>query len=367
MVNSYDLAMENSIKKLNQLSTRSQEAMASFGYVNLSELEQSPSSLDAWDYCFSIAVGMAGATIATSEQLELYLNDIHHAASGATGDYSKLQGFLGSLLHHQKDAIDKLPSQKNFINRAFEPADIGYHRLLWGHDVFDLRDDNPFKLMINQQGVSGILQTVRHLIADTTSKQGLPFPGSSSLDYQNVNGKTSNYLINISKKLSQESVGNMRNAQSIYSHMFTVRAQDILGGGAITGFDALYFKLRGINDSIRKVQFRLISYAVAFFGEAMIGALKQGGVPYINIPLAATVFKNLVQLYYFSIKETQQLHDHTLELINNDDILFDGVLATCDGLVSYDNANGYLNELDRGQKKVDSLIEFFEGEQPKCQ
>lgn len=357
----YELAFQDSVNMLDSLSLQCKSEMESWGYIDTSAIEKSASSLDAWDYCFSIAIGMAGSKITTSEQLEVYLNDIHHAASGATGDYTKLQSFLGSLLHHQGDAIDKLSTEKHFINRAYEAADIGYHRLLWGHDVLNFSANNPFKLMFDQKGVSGILQAVRHLIADTTSKQGLPFPGSSYLDYVNDNGKVSNYLINVAKNLSMESVGNKRNAQTIYSHMFTVRSQDIMGGGAITGFATMYFKIRGIEDTIRRVQFRLIAYSVAFFGEAMLGAVNQGGVPYINIPLATVVFKNLTQLYYFSIKETRQLHDKTYELIVKGDELKAHVDETGEALISYNNADDYINELSQGQSNVDSLIEAFEG------
>lgn len=358
---SYELALEDSINKLSALSDQCKSEMASWGNIDISVIERSDSTLDAWDYCFSIAVGMACAKITTSEQLEVRLNDIHHAASGTTGDYTKLQKFLGSLLHHQGDAIDKLASKKHFINRVYEPADIGYHRLLWGHDVFNFTDNNPFKLMFDQQGVSGILQAVRHLIADTTSKQGLPFPGSSYLDYVKDNGKVSNYLIDVAKKLSVESAGNMRNAQNIYSHMFTVRAQDIMGGGAVAGFSAMYFKIRNIREAVRMVQFRLIAYSVAFFGQAIIGATRQAGVPFINIPLASAVLKNMVQLYYYSIKETRQLHDKTYELITEGDLLSDRVISTSTGLAHYDNAERYLNELSRGQESVDSLIQAFEG------
>lgn len=359
----YEIALRESMDIIDSLDKECKNEMESWGNVDYSELEKSPSSLDAWDYCFSLAIGMACATITTSEQLEEFLAEIHHAASGASGDYSKLQVFLGKLLHHQGDAIDKIESQKHFINRQFAPADVGYHRLLWGHDIFDLGDDNPFKLMINQQhGLSGILQAVRHLLADTCSKQGLPLPGSSYLDYDNEEtGKVSNYLIKISKELSKESVGNMRNANQIFSHMFTVRAEDITGGGAIAGFDALYFKVRNVVDDVRKVQFRLISYTVAFLGEAIIGAMRQSGVPYINPNLASAMFKNLIQLYCCSLIETRQLGKHTAALIERNNELELEVYKTQEKMFpGYSNAEGYLSELSRSQHSVDSLIIAFE-------
>lgn len=199
MRKTYELVLQDSITKLDSLSMQCKNEMESWGKLDTNVIIKSASSLDAWDYCFSIAIGIAGAKISTSEQLENYLNDVHHAASGATGDYTKLQEFLGSLLRHQGDAIDKPWTEKQFINRAYEPADVGYHRLLWGHDIINLGVDNPFRLMFEQQGISGILQAVRHLVADTTSRQGLPLPGSATFDYIKDNGKVSNYLLELAK------------------------------------------------------------------------------------------------------------------------------------------------------------------------
>lgn len=361
MDNTYELALQDSLNKLDYLYKQSESKMKAWGNFDSQAVEKSPSSLDAWDYCFSIAIGIAGITITTSEQLEHYLTDIHDAASGATGDYSLLQKLLGALFHHQGDAIDKPVGAKFLVDRNYDAAYVMFHRLLWGHDILDFGSDNPFKLMFEQKGILGILQAARHLIADTMSKQGLPMPGSSFFDYTNENGKISNYLIDISQNLSESSVGNKLNRQPIYSHMFTIRAQDIMGGGAIAGLDAMYFKVRGIDDPVRKAQFRLISYAVAFFGEAIRGAMKQNGVPYINVPLASLVFKNLVQLYYFSIKETRQLHDRTYELIETGNELVELVYKTGDGLIPYDSAESYFLELSQGQDNVDSLISFFEG------
>ncbi len=360
MGSTYEGIFKESVDKLDSLSSQCEKEIESWGNIDIYAIEKSESSLDAWDYCFSIAIGMAGAKISTSKELEDYLKDIHNAASGATGDYSVLKKILGSLLHHQGDSIDKLASEKRFINRAYEPADIGYHRLLWGHDIFNFSNNNPFKLMFDQKGIKGILQAIRHLIADTMSKQGLPFPGSSYLDYTNENGKISNYLIDIAKKLSTESVGNKRNAQSIYSHMFTVRAQDIISGGAIKALAEMYFKIRKIEDVIRIIQFRLIAYSVTFFGEAFLGAINQNGIPYVNIPLATVMFKNLGQLYYYNNKEIHKLHIETYELIAQGDKLTASVEEDDDILIHYDNAIDYYKELSQGQSNVDSLIDAFE-------
>lgn len=360
---SYELILQNSISDLDSLSLKSKDEMETWGYIDADCLEKSDSSLDTWDYCFSIALGLVGATISTNKQLENYLKDIHNAASGASGDYDMFQKALGTLLHHQGDAMDKYYESRPFINREYENANGLFHRLLWGHDILSLSNDNPFKIMVEQKGLWGIVQVVRHLLADTMSKQGLPLPGSSFLDYRNENGKISNYLISISQNISDEAYGTrlMSKAQQVYSHMFTLRAQDIMAGGAIAGLDAIYFKIREIEDDIRRAQVRLISYSVSFFSEAIIGSIKQGGVPYVNLPLASAMFKNLVQLYYFSVKQTRQLHDRTFELIARGEELENMVNNTGEGLQPYNSSDEYCAEILKEQNNVDSLIEFFEG------
>ncbi len=358
----YEFTLNNSIKELDELYGKVNATQGGLGEIDYLVIEKSPSSLDAWDYCFSIAIGMAGTFITTNEELGNYLKDIHDAASGVSGEYSTLQEFLGKLLYHKGDAIDKIPGEKTYLNRELDNAYGLFHRLLWGHDLLDFGEDNPFKLMVNQKGLMGVLQVLRHLIADTMSKQGLPMPGSSFLDYHKTeDGKLSNYLIKISQELSMSSTGKKNYSQEIYSHMFTVRAQDIIGGGAVTLLLTLYEKIRGIEDSLRNVQLRLISLSVTFFGQAIIGATKQAGVPYINVPLFTGVMKNLVQLYYLSIKETRQLHDKTVKLIDAGSLLCDEVECSSKDIPSYKNGKDYIAELENEEKSVDLLIQYLEG------
>ena len=80
------LAVENSI-------------IQAFGTVELPETyelatERIESNLDAWDYCYAIAIGMAGTFIATNEEFQDYLIQIHSAASWKSGDYVLFQRFL---------------------------------------------------------------------------------------------------------------------------------------------------------------------------------------------------------------------------------------------------------------------------------
>lgn len=60
-------------------------AAPAFSIVDL--LEKRESTLDGWDYCYSIAIGLSGIAIATNDAFATYLNEIHEVASGASGNY----------------------------------------------------------------------------------------------------------------------------------------------------------------------------------------------------------------------------------------------------------------------------------------
>lgn len=271
------------------------------------------SRLDGWDYCYAIALGLSGAFITTSQKLDEYLADIHKAASESAGDYDCFQKLMGRLLHHKGDFIDKVDA--SFKNRSGDNAYGLFHRLLWGHDVISINKDNPFYLMFQQKGMTGIVQAVRHLLADTLSKQGLPSPGSSLLDYIDENQKNSNYLIKISQELSLEAFDNKAMAQEIYSHMFTIKAQDLTFASVVFIMTIAYAKARKIEDPIRKSEIRLISYFISFWGKAVIGMIRQKGIPYISLPLATAMMTEWVRNDYLYRKRIKQLKTDTDDIV----------------------------------------------------
>lgn len=128
--------------------------MGTPAYINAEFPVESESTLDGWDYCYALAIGLAGAVISTNEALAQYLDEIHKAASGAGGEFDVFQAFLGSLLHHEGDYIDMI--ERPFKNRNGGNAYCIFHRLLWGHDILSIDNDNPFALMYKQQGIRGI-------------------------------------------------------------------------------------------------------------------------------------------------------------------------------------------------------------------
>ena len=344
-------------KQLETLITESGLEIANWDNADFEIIEKTASNLDAWDYCYSIAVGLVSPFISTNEELQDYLKEIHNAASGAKGEYDFLQKTLGILLHHKGDPIDQI--DRKFIKRDRENAYILFHRLLWGHDIFSTKSDNPFFLMVKKQGLSGVIQALQHLLADTTSKQGLPFPGSSYLDFVDENGNLSNYLIKLSQHLSVSTTGNKRVAQEIYAHMFTIRAADILGPGSNATLSKMYFTIRNIEDEIRKHQFNLISYSINFWAQALIG-LGRLGVPYINIPVGAAMTKSFVSLYASSRSRTRKLIQKGRVLEQETDRLIAVAESDfCSGSTGTSKID-VEEKLKRSQKNAKSLMQIWE-------
>ena len=331
--------------------------IANWDTIDLSVIERSESNLDPWDFCFSIAIGLVSPSISTNEDLNDYLKEIHNAASEANGEYDFLQKTLGALLHHKGDPIDQIDHK--FIKRDKENAWVLFHRLLWGHDIFSIKSDNPFYLMIKKQGLSGIIQAVQHLLADTTSKQGLPFPGSSYFDFVDENGDLSNYLIKLVQQLSVDATGSKRLAQEMYSRMFTIRAADMLGGGSATTFNHLYFRIRAIKDEIRKQQFNFISYSISFWGQALVGAGKLG-VPFINFPVGAAMIKSFVALYAHDLAETRTIKKKGILLEQETARIARVAEQDYSGLKSNPNKAECIEEIKQTQDSVNALLQLWE-------
>lgn len=357
MENLYSFELKQIEKSIDNLSMVAQDELAIIRSVDQNVIDNVPSSMDVWDVCFSVAVGYLALTITTEEQLSIYLEDIHKASSGASGEYDTLQSQLGKLLFHKGDHIDMI--ERPFKNRRGTNAYGAFHRLLWGHDILSIHKDNPFVLMVNQKGLAGILQAFQHLLADTMSKQGLPLPGSSYLDFEKENGSISNYLIKIAEDLSETSVGNKRNGQSIYSHMFTIRAGDFAGNVTIEAISTAYFKTREIKNDLRITQFKLISYIIAFMGHAIIGSGRQDGIPYVNISEAIEMIKNFNRLYVQSWKETKIAIKKSENAIIESEYVLSQVDEAEKLIKEYDSFEGYVDEIKRSQDSVNSLIGFM--------
>ncbi len=276
------------------------------------------SDMDEGDVAFCVIAGLACAVFSTNKAVAEWFEGVHDAASGGDNQLDSVQKILGKILSHEGDNIDLFDDGSGFVTRDGENAYPLFHRLLFGHDILSgggegFVNDNPFILMIEQKGqrLPGIIQAVRHLLADTMSKQGLPVPGSSYLDTVRDNGRPWNRIIDWSQDLAARAYGDKRKAEELYEHVFTVRFQDMVGSGAVEALNAMYAHARGIADEIRRAQIRLLSVAVAFFGEAAIGAYRQNGVPYINNAMLPQLAQAYFALIAKSGLETVKLHQET--------------------------------------------------------
>lgn len=305
--------------------------------AEISCINKTPSDLDNLDIAWCLLCATASAFLSTNKAFEEWLDGIHKAASDCQGDYDFIQKALGGVFHHKSDWMDKM------ISRDSDETYIAFHRLLWGHDPLAKGEGladlsfNPIRMMMQQEesersghALFGAVQAMRHLLADTFSKQGLPLPGLSYFDYERSDGKAWNHIIDVVQELSIETTGNKGKAEELYRHLFTLRAQDIAGGALAAALTKAYIASRQIEDAIRINQIRLVSYSASFFCQAIVGAMRQNGVPYINYPLAMAMVKELAGLFYESNKrtnllgkETERLHGAVQEQLTRYDRLQD--------------------------------------------
>lgn len=301
---------------------------------SINALQTMPSDIDNLDMAWCFMTAVVSTFITTNQDFAKWLEGIHDAASDKSGSFDVVQKILGETLHHKGDWMDQYKGQWNTRDAA--NAYAKFHRLLGGHDIFatgeTLTPHNSFVMMAKQKEsfLGGALQATRHLIADTFSSQGLPIPFSSYFDSETDDGRPWNKIIDIVQELSIETTGNKRQAESIYSHLFTLRAQDFIGGGAALALTSVYLRARKIEDVVRKTQIRLISYSLSFFAQAIVGATRQNGVPYVNYPLGTAIAKELVSLLLESNrrtclleKRTEYLHEEVVDVIDEHDSLQD--------------------------------------------
>lgn len=305
-----------------------------------------PSNLDAYDLIFSITIGILSAILDTNDKVADFFNEIHELASkDVVKSENPIKALLAKALHHQGDWMDKPPTTtlnkngkpiKDYITRAAEQVDgvwnknnvtpSGPHRIFWGHDIFSLKGDNPFSLCVKEYGVGrGVLQAIRHLIADICSRQGVPVPGSSYFDYievsqdalgnqkSNMKNKLLDFCQQYSKEVLDRKQGGFNN--EIFNHMFSIHIQDVLSTGLVMAGLVAYCKGRRIEDESRKVQMRVIGYMSTAFGSALIGAATHNGIPYINWPAFFAIAKNVIQMIHITSKEIKEIIAETERLI----------------------------------------------------
>lgn len=371
-----DLLYMNSIQQIDLLRNKLLKEKIDIERIMRIDLNENiqnlNSNLDFFDLVFAIVFGIIGANLSTNYEIAEFSKKIHdYTYPGSKKSLNKLQIFLGRILEHHGDKIDYSDETKIFKNRAGNNADGLFHRLYWGHDILSISSDNPISLMCKDNGILlGIIKTLRHLISDTCSKQGLPLPGSSFFDYTNSDGKVSNYILDIVKKAVEES-NNGKNdrilMQEYYRHAFTIRMQDVMSQGFVYACSKAYFIFRDINNPIRQKQYKTISYITNFLTHALIGAVKQNGFPYINWTALMMTIKEITGLVSDSNKITNRLAvitekiiDENFELIQRGNIIEKRVLKTSLELDNMENSLEFIQMYFKEEESSMDIIDIFE-------
>lgn len=304
------------------------------------------SELSGVDYSFAMILGLIGAFISSSKKVEELLDKIHQIASeGTKSNDDTFTKIIKFLFGHNGDYIDSVPvdeagkTARKFVTRTAKKVGNSYimcdgrtgpHRIFWGHDIFSFGKDNPFYIMQKQMpGLKGIIQTIKHLTADTFSKQGLPIPTSSWFDYsytdkkgvKKVSNKLLDFCNDLYKKSSKKDKINVTGANNdVFNHIFSVHIQDF-GVQKIGSFLCdRYLSYRKIKDKVIQHQFKLIFSAVLFYMNSLLGSVKYG-IPYINWPAGLFMMKETFCMIYGSNKEIIQLMKVTDDLLHQTDEL----------------------------------------------
>lgn len=354
----------NILMDLENVSSVSDQMKMEIMNINIDDITIE-SDIDIYNFIFASVFGILGATISSSEAIEKFTDKIHDISSGKNvQNPNQVQTLLGNLLRHNGDNIDVAvltDGNKSFLNRGGNPSGPFMHRLLRGHDPLSIQGDNPFQLLCSQYGFTkGVTQVLRHLIADTFSKEGLPIPGHSNFDFKRSDGSLSNYFIEISKNLAKQSPN--ADMRSVYEGIFTIKAKDIASQGLVWALCKAYFLFRGIDDSTRQRQIKIISYGMNFFTHAGIGMARQGGIPYIHWPALVMLSKEFASIYLDSYKEIRELENKTISLVSSNDKLEAKVFATGKNIKTINSADDYFDNLNKEISAFDDLTNFFEEE-----
>jgi hypothetical protein len=312
------------------------------------------------DIAAMLIFGVLGAALSNNEKLENYLDDIHTDASS-----NNPTTLLGKLLHHKGDNID-------VTTRNGETWAPYLHRLYGGHDIFAFNKDNPFYILVKQYGLpKGILQAVRHLLADPFSKNGGVLPFSSYLDFINEKGEVDNYLDAWAREISK---GTELNAQEAYAELFAIKAQDI-GATTVTAVLVnVYVKLRNLIDKqnnktnekyfskIALSQLKIIALLANIVANATWGMIKNKGVPKINISGISLLLIEIIKFFGRSYKDLYGLENKTNDIIAQVNILEEGILKLGEKLPSYENYWEYQEEINRGYNNISKFVEIAGGE-----
>ena len=342
------------VKSLEIMQEKLKAANIDFEQSITKSVQDVPSNLDGYDLAFCLIAGIAGTTINKNESIKKFLISVHEDAS--TDNPKRL---LGKLLKHKGDHMDAHPIAGKFRDRAGQKI-ISPHRIMWGHDILSISKDNPFYLLINQYGVGrGIIQALKHLVADSCSKGGLPIPTSSWWDYSTGDGKPlGNMLIDFCKKVNDE-VGRSNKGTAFnnptFNQLFSIQMEDVIAKGLTLALVKAYLVARGIKNEIRITQIHLFSTFVLFFSLFIWDAIRTG-IPKINWIVFLSMIKLTAQLYIKNNWETKELQRITTEIVESNIGLEKRVYLTGEVFITHANPWTYVDEYYEEQRNMRDLI-----------
>lgn len=263
------------------------------------------------DIAISVVAGLIGGLIPRFTQS--HLAQLH--------DGKNIPGSLKRLFVHPRgsplDKIDKIMVQEGI------PADI--HRLFYGHDIFAIKPDNPFRIGVRAKGFPwGIFYTFHHLFSDSFSKRGLPLPGSENFAH---------FLWN---NWSQHST-------KLYTNTLTLRAGDVVGASVVWFILWLYRKIES-RKSGRKTTgtYRVYEMDLIGFGTATSVSIILKRINWAN-------FAGLITSYIRYLRFQGRI---TNELCKEADSLYNDIKCLSEEKVERKTVKEYI---DGFEKKFDSI------------
>lgn len=337
---------------VNELKQKTSEYFNEIGKrtsEDYSKISRLGDELSWFDVLSVVVFGFVGGAISNNDQLKDFMDNIHTDASS-----NNPKTILGKLLHHKGDVIDH-------TTRNGEDFATYLHRLYGGHDPFSIgHGDNPFVLLCEQYGIpKGIIQAIRHLIADTFSKQGGTLPFSSFLDFKKEDGSIGNFLDEWSKEVAK---GTGLNPQQVYSELFTIKAQDLTSVLITDVLVKAYVKIKTLqnpNNFFSKTgisQLKIIALLTNVLTSAIWGAAKHNGVPNLNIP---AIFKLIVEIINFFVLNYKDLGKMTKEIKKFEmkvSLLEKEIYQRGESLPTYETLDEYVKEIDTQYQSFDKLF-----------
>lgn len=283
-------------KNFNEYSQEIQELIQELEKIKDYDQYFISEELEFTDIALAVLFGSCGSFITNTEKLKEFLRLFHDESSEANGFQKQIQKFLS----HKDNPID-YDKNGQFINRKGENAKFGFHRLFYGHDILSFKGDNPFQLYAQKFGfLEGIEKAVKHLFADTCSKQGLPLPGSSLFDIKSGDDFT-NLMYEFAKKVGK---GSSSKTQTAFQNLFSYHFQDSLGSSSSELLSNIYLKARGFETDKAKEIFKIIASISEFIVNAIIGLVKTAGmVLKINWRNVIGLFYHLGKFFGIKLKE----------------------------------------------------------------